>query len=79
MQRFVARLSTAVDKTEFERFWLSDPELSGEPKVEFVFAGLTVSAIVHSDDSEQWPSVRFHQCFSAVVRRMNGACNIRWL
>jgi hypothetical protein len=26
-----------------------------------------------------WPSARFHQTFSSAVRRLNGACNIRWL
>ena len=79
MQRFVAELSSPVDKIEFERSWHSDPTLSSEPKVEFVFAGQTVSALVHSDTAGKWPSASFHQTFSAAIRRLNHACNIRWL
>src|SRR5579872_4586231 len=49
MQRFMARLSSPVDKAAFERSWQSDPALSDEPRVEFSFVGQTVSAVVHSD------------------------------
>jgi hypothetical protein len=79
MQRFMAHLSTPVDRTEFEKSWHNDPTLNSEPKVEFVFTGLTVSAVVHSDCAKQWPTASFHQTFSAAIRRMNRACNIRWL
>ncbi len=79
MQRFMAQLSSPVDKTEFERSWHSNPALGGEPKVEFVFVGQTVSAVVHSDSAAQWPSTHFHEAFSAAVRRLDRACNIRWL
>jgi hypothetical protein len=79
MQRFMAKLSTPVDKTEFERSWHSNPALTPEPKVEFAFAGQTVSAVVHSEAIAQWPSASFHQAFSAAIRRLNGSCNIRWL
>ena len=37
MQRFMAELSSPVDKAEFERSWHRDPTLSHEPSVEFVF------------------------------------------
>jgi hypothetical protein len=79
MQRFMAELSSPVNKTEFETSWHSDPALSSEPKVEFVFVGQTVSAVVHSDPAGQWPSASFHNSFSAAVRRLNRACNVRWL
>ena len=79
MQRFMAELSTPVDKTAFERSWHSDPALSAQTRVEFVFVGQTVSAVVHSDFSAQWSPASFHETFSAAIRRLNRACNIRWL
>jgi hypothetical protein len=79
MQRFVAELSTPIDKTEFERSWHSDPARNPEPKVEFTFAGRRVSVVVHSETTAQWPSGAFHQTFSAAIRRLNGVCNVRWL
>ena len=79
MQRFVAELSSPVDKSEFERSWRSDSTLDVEPKVEFVFAGRRVSVVVHSDSAAQWPSISFHRTFSAAVRRLDPICNIRWL
>jgi hypothetical protein len=75
----MAELSSPVDKTEFERSWHSDPSLIDEPRVEFVFVGQTVSAVVHSDFAGQWPAVSFHETFNAAIRRLNRACNIRWL
>ncbi len=79
MQRFMAKLSSPVDKAEFEKSWYSNPALTSEPKVEFAFAGQTVSAVVYSETLAQWPSVSFHQVFSAAIRRLNAACNVRWL
>ena len=79
MQRFMAELSRTVDKTEFEKAWFADPNLNPEPKVEFTFTGHTVSALVHSQFAGQWPSANFHQTFSAAIRRLNLACNIRWI
>jgi hypothetical protein len=79
MQRFMAVLSDPVDKIEFERSWHSVQTLNGEPRVDFVFVGQTVSAIVHSELALQWPSASFHQAFSAAIRRLNRVCNIRWL
>jgi hypothetical protein len=80
MQRFVAELSIPIEKTEFERSWQTDQTLNDkQPKVEFVFAGRRVSVVVHSELSDQWPSASFHRTFSAAIRRLDGACNIRWL
>ncbi|SPE25754.1 hypothetical protein SBA3_1210027 [Candidatus Sulfopaludibacter sp. SbA3] len=79
MQRFMAELSMPVNKTDFERSWSVNPAIGSEPKVEFAFVGQTVSAIVHSDLAGPWPSASFRQAFSAAIRRLNRACNIRWL
>jgi hypothetical protein len=79
MQRFVAELSHPIMRCDFEKSWNSERTLNAEPKVEFVFAGRTVSSVVHSDVSSQWPSANFHQTFSAAIRRLDRACNIRWL
>lgn len=79
MQRFMAQLSSAVDKTDFEKSWLSDPANGPKPKVDFQFVGETVSAVVHSELGDRWPSASFHQTFSAAIRRLNRALNVRWL
>ncbi len=80
MQRFVAELSSVIDNAEFARSWHGEPSISpGGPKVEFVFAGRRVSAAIHSDPSNQWPSASFRQSFSAAIRRLDRACNIRWI
>ena len=79
MQRFMAELSSPVDKIEFEKAWHSDQTLTSEPKVDFFFTGQTISAVVHSELASQWPSASFHLAFSAAIRRLNRACNIRWL
>lgn len=80
MQRFVAELSNPIERTEFERSWSSDPSFNNtQPKVEFIFIGRRVSAVVHSDSLNQWPSASFHRTFSAAIRRLDQVCNIRWL
>lgn len=80
MQRFVAELSASIEKADFERSWLSDPSLSGkQPNVEFTFDRRRISAVINSDSSAPWSSVSFHRTFSAAIRRIDGACNIRWL
>jgi len=79
MQRFVAELSNPIDKAAFEKSWHSDAAVTAEPKVEFAFVGRTVSVLIHSDISKQWPSIDFRQSFSAAVRRLDRVCNVRWL
>jgi hypothetical protein len=80
MQRFVAELSTAVEKAALERSWRSDQSLSAaQLEVQFVFDGLRVSTVIDSDDSNRWSCASFYRTFSAAVRRIDGACNIRWL
>ena len=80
MQRFVAELSTAIEEEDFERSWRSDQSLNDEQlNVKFTFAGRRVSAVVDSDSPERWTSLSFYRTFSAAVRRVDHACNIRWL
>lgn len=80
MQRFVAELSTAIEVADFERSWLTDEAFnSKQPKVKFTFSGRRVSAVVDPDSSERWASSSFYRTFSAAIRRIDHACNIRWL
>jgi hypothetical protein len=80
MQRFVAELSVLIDRGDFEKSWQTEAiTKSSQPKVDFVFAGSRVSSAVHSETANPWPSASFHATFSATIRRLNGACNVRWL
>lgn len=80
MQTFVAVLSTTIEEADFERSWRSDHPLDGkQPNVKFTFSGHRVSAVFDSGSSERWPSSGFHRTFSAAVRRIDQACDIRWL
>ena len=80
MQRFIAELSTAVEKAEFEKSWRSDQSLNAtQSAAEFVFEGRRVSAVIDTDSSNRWPCASFYRAFSAAIRRIDGACNIRWL
>ena len=79
VQRFMAELSNLIVKSDFETLWNSERPGNAVPKVEFAFAGRTISATVHSELSSQWPSANFRQVVSAVIRQLDRACNIRWL
>jgi len=80
MQRFVAELSLPIDKRDFEERWRADSVGNEkQPKVDFVFNGSRVSSAVHSDPSNVWPADSFHATFSATIRRLDRACNVRWL
>ncbi|HZQ94841.1 MAG TPA: hypothetical protein VFA67_07515 [Candidatus Sulfotelmatobacter sp.] len=72
----MARLSSPVDKAEFENSWHNDPTLSEEPRVEFFFVGQTVSAIVHSDYAGPWSAANFHEVFHAAIWRLKRTCNM---
>jgi hypothetical protein len=80
MQRFVAELSTPIEKADFEKSWRSDLSLD-EKQLEtaFTFDSRRVLAIIDWSSSERWASASFYRTFSAAIRRVNGACNIRWL
>jgi len=80
MQRFVAELSVPIEKADFEKSWGSDDSrLDKQPKVDFTFSGRRVSAVIDSDSSERWLSASFYRTFSAAIRRIDSACNVRWL
>ena len=79
VQRFMAEVSNLITKSDFETLWNSERPGNAVPKVEFAFAGRTISAVVHSELSSQWPSANFRQVVSAVIRQLDRACNIRWL
>ncbi len=80
MQTFIAELSTVIGEADFERSWRNEQSFNEkQPKVKFTFSGRRVSAVVDSQSSERWTSSNFHQFFSAAVRRVDQACNIRWL
>jgi len=80
MQRFVAELSTVIDRAEFEKCWHADPSVTEtQAKVEFVFTGSRVSAAVDCGAANPWPSASFHSTFSAAIRRLDRRCNVRWL
>lgn len=80
MQRFVAELSAPIEQAAFERSWRSDESHNGEhQKVEFTFDHRRVLATINTDSSERWVTTSFYRTFSAAVRRIDGACNIRWL
>ena len=80
MQRFIAELSHVVERTAFEKSWLTDPSRTDtQPGVEFKFAGQRVSVVVNSDSSAPWPSAAFYQTFTAAIRRVDRSCNVRWL
>ena len=79
MQRFIAELSKLVDKSEFERSWQSDTARKPDFKVEFGFSGRRVFITVHSDLPGEWPADDFYRIFTAVIRRIDRSCNVRWL
>jgi hypothetical protein len=79
MQRLIAELSKLVDKSEFERSWQSDTARKPDFKVEFDFTGRRVYISVHSDLPGEWPSDELYRIFSAVIRRIDRSCNVRWL
>jgi len=79
MQLFMAELSGAIDKLEFERSWKSDAAIDPGLAVTFGFAGRRVSIRIDSGLSNHWKSESLHRTFSEAIRRVDQRCNIRWL
>ena len=80
MQRFIAELSNTIEQLDFESAWRAGESLTiAQPDVKFSFDGRRVSALVDSDVSAPWPSISFHRIFSAAIRQVDSACNVRWL
>lgn len=80
MQRFIAVLSNGVQQEAFTKSWLAE-STHDHPRtgVTFTFAGCRVTAVVNPDMSAPWTSASFHQAFSAAIRRVDSACNVRWI
>jgi hypothetical protein len=80
MQRFIAQLSTPIAQADFERSWSSDVSVTGDHKpVKFTFDVCKVLAVIDSEFAERWESASFYRTFSAAIRRVDRACNIRWV
>ena len=79
MQRFIAELTSLIDKAEFERSWQRDAVINSNFAVQFRFDGRKVSMTVESGSANHWQPDSFHQTFSAAIRRVDQNCNIRWL
>ena len=79
MQRFIAELSSAIEKADFESSWQSEASARADQKVDFAFHGRRVSATIHSENDNRWESQSFRRAFSSVIRRINANCNVRWI
>ena len=69
MQRFIAELSTVIEKAEFDRLWQSEASARAELKVDFAFDGRRVSATIHSESDNPWDSQSFRWAFSSPCMR----------
>jgi hypothetical protein len=80
MQRFVAQLSTPITQADFEKSWASDVTLTkNHQPVKFTFDACKVLATIDSESAERWTCESFYRNFSAAIRRVDRACNIRWM
>jgi hypothetical protein len=79
MQRFIAELSSTIDKDAFDKSWLSDGIANPTYSVAFGFAGRRVSITIESTQADRWGSASFQRLFSSAVRRVDHHCNVRWL
>jgi hypothetical protein len=80
MQRFIAELSAPIEAADFEKSWRSDQILKDkQPKAVFTFSGRRISVVIESDSEERWDRSEFYRVFSTAIRRIDPACNVRWL
>ena len=79
MQRFIAELSSPIEKAEFDSSWQSEASTRAELEVDFAFDGRRISATIHSESDSPWDSQSFRRAFSRVIRRINASCNVRWI
>ena len=79
MQRFIAELSSAIEKAEFDSSWQSEASARADLKVDFAFHGRRVSATIHSETDNTWESQSFRRAFSGAIRRINADCTVRWI
>ena len=79
MQRFIAELSSLINKDAFDESWRSDCLANPNYCVAFGFADRRVSITIESRLAERWVSAAFQRTFSNAVRRVDHACNVRWI
>jgi hypothetical protein len=79
MQRFIAELSSLIDKEAFDNSWRSDGVANPNYSVDFGFVGRRVSITIESTQADRWGSVSFQRTFSSAVRRVDHNCNVRWI
>ena len=79
MQRFIAELSSLIDKDAFDNSWQSDCVANPNCSVRFGFDGRRVSISIESTQTDRWVSVSFQRTFSSAVRRVDHNCNVRWI
>ena len=79
MQRFIAELSSLIDKVAFDNSWQSDCVANPNYSVDFGFVGRRISITIESAQAERWGSVSFQRTFSSAVRRVDHNCNVRWI
>jgi hypothetical protein len=79
MQRFIAELSSLIDKDAFHQCWQSDCVANPNYSVDFGFDGRRVSVSIESTQADRWGSASFQRTFSSAVRRVDHNCNVRWI
>jgi hypothetical protein len=79
MQRFIAELSSLIDKEAFDNSWLSDRVANPIYSVAFGFVGRRISITIESAQADRWGTVSFQRTFSSAVRRVDHNCNVRWI
>jgi len=79
MQVFVAVLSNAIDRGEFEKSWNLDCGSNLFPGAGFAFAGRKISLMLQPGPDGRWQTESVHRTFSSAVRRVDQSCNIRWM
>ena len=79
MQRFVAELSSLINKDAFDESWRIDCIANPNYCVAFGFAGRRISITIESTQADRWGSAAFQRTFSNAVRRVDHLCNVRWI
>lgn len=79
MQRFIAELSSLIDKGKFETSWQSDSSINSNLTVDFGFDGRRVSISIKSSVPGRWQSENFRWTFSNAVRRVDEKCTVTWI
>jgi urease accessory protein UreF len=79
MQRFIAELSSLINKDAFDESWRRDCVANPNYSVAFGFVGRRISITIESALADRWGSASFQRAFSNAVRRVDHLCNVRWI